>query len=86
VSDSGGPEDPEVEKLRQQLAAAERAADLRAQLVEARKEVAEVSKLLGENNSVTRWGSATTAEDFLAKRALIVLTVFLGIFLISPFL
>jgi hypothetical protein len=32
VSDNGGPEDPEVEKLRQQLAAAEHVADLRAQL------------------------------------------------------
>lgn len=60
MSDSGGPEDPEVKKLRQQLAAAERAADLRAQLVEARKEVAEVSKLLGENNPVRNNREITT--------------------------
>ena len=32
MSDTGGPEDPEVARLREQLAAAERAAELRAEL------------------------------------------------------
>ena len=32
MSDTGGPEDPEIAKLREQLAAAERAAELRAEL------------------------------------------------------
>ena len=36
MSDAGGPEDPEVAKLREQLAAAERLAELRAELEAAR--------------------------------------------------
>jgi hypothetical protein len=64
VSDSGGPEDPEVVKLRQQLAAAERAADLRAQLEAVNAEIdqfdSDIAKLESFSSSDT---SATDARS-----------------------
>ena len=39
MSDTGGPEDPEVEKLREQLEAAERVAELRIEVESARAEL-----------------------------------------------
>jgi len=53
VSDTGGPEDPEVARLREQLAAAEREAELLAELESAQRELAALTETsdLRENPS-----------------------------------
>ena len=53
MSDTGGPEDPEVARLREQLAAAEREAELLAELESARRELAALTETsdLRENPS-----------------------------------
>ena len=48
MSDTGGPEDPEVAKLREQLAAAERAAELRSELEAAKEELQAINNKIGD--------------------------------------
>ena len=48
MSDTGGPEDPEVAKLREQLAAAERAAELRSELEAAKEELQAIDNKIGD--------------------------------------
>ena len=75
MTDSGGPEDPEVAKLREQLAAAERVAELRAELAAAQADLEtterEISKVesAAERKAHLQRVSSERAERLAAAAA-----------------
>jgi len=67
MSDTGGPEDPEVARLREQLAAAERVAELRAKLDAAQSDLnlieREIASITDHSDDLKRLGEKLRAEQ-----------------------